>query len=64
MTGSTMNVLMTLQTALVGVSALSSFLHEAEPPVDWNLSVASRQQANVKLSLDLMPNPIGLSRHG
>ena len=59
-----MNVLMTLQTALVGVSALSSFLHEAEPPADWSATVGSRRQANVKLSLALMPNPIGLSRHG
>jgi len=57
-------MLIALQTALVGLSALSSFLHEAEPPADWSATVGSRRQANVKLSLTLMPNPIGLSRHG
>ncbi len=56
-------MLIALQTALVGLSALASFLHEAEPTADWSATVGSRRQANVKLIFDLMPNPIGLSRH-
>ena len=47
-------MLIALLTALVGLSALSCFLHEAEPPADWS-ALGSRRQANVKLSLDLMP---------